>query len=488
MRKAKPSIRWPRVCALLFALVFGAAGSAHAGWTPGTAPPPPPPPPPPQNCDPTVTCCNQGSGGKPVDLWNGREFLTHTDLELPGLVPIVIRRSYDSQAKFDSALGYGWALSYFMRLYEYTDSSVILRRDCGMRRSFVFAGGAYQTPIGESGVLVKFPDGSWTYTEKSGDVKRFDAQGRLTAMVSRQGPYLGFSYDSRGKLPLIGLSPYAIDPTPKEIAREHRLLRIDEFTATGSPTGRYVNFAYEETSGRLTGLSDSAGRTVTYGHDGIGNLTEVSLPEGGVLSYEYQDPLDPHNATLLTDSACTSCAGGAYVNTYDAQDRVIRQEHGTGVLRFTYVLPYAKTVMDEEVRDDQGTLLFTATTTTEFNPLGNPTKITDALGHQKVMVYDGAMNLTREERWENVNGTPVLRYVEQRTYDTRGNLLTLTEAAGTPLQRVTTHTYDNDNRLLTTTVPSVVSPLQNKVTSFTYDGHGNMLTRTETGLLGNSSP
>src|SRR5262249_37723636 len=162
-----------------------------------------------------------------------------------------------------------------MRIYEFADGSVVLRRDCGVRRGFVYAAGAYQTPVGETGTLVKNGDGSWTYTEKSGERKQFDSQGKLTAIVSAAGNRLVLSYDSRGKLPLIGLSPYAVDATPKEIAREFRLTRIDEQNAGAQPTGHYMTLTYDDASGRLTAISDSAGRTTIYQHDSLGNLTLV---------------------------------------------------------------------------------------------------------------------------------------------------------------------------------------------------------------------
>jgi RHS repeat-associated protein len=470
---------------------LGLIGSGSPAWaghapTPGGPPPSNPPPPPPPGCGQNV-CCKTGGGGMKVDFWNGREYLTQTDLSLPGLMPIVVQRSYDSQAKYDSALGYGWALNYFMRLYEFGDGSVILRRDCGVRRGFVLVGGAYQTPVGETGVLVKNGDGSWTYTETSGEQLRFDASGRLTAMVAAAGPYLRFSYDTRGKLPLIGLSPYAVDTTPKEIAQEHRLLRIEEVAAGGSATGRYVDLSYDEGTGRLTGLSDSAGRSVAYEHDGVGNLTQVSLPEGGELNYAYEDPRDPHNATTLTNSGCSSCGGFAYELTYDAQDRVIREQVGHNAMRMTYAQAYARTIIDEDVADADGNPLYTATRTYEFNMLGNPTKITDPLGNQRVFVYDANMNVVREERWENA-GSLVLRHVQERTYDARGNLLTVTQAKGTPQQRVTTYTYDAGNRLVSTSVPSVVNPAQARRTTLTYDAQGNVLTEVETGLLASGTP
>jgi RHS repeat-associated protein len=473
---------------VLCGAVLALSVEARAGHAP-TPGPPPPSPPPGQNPPPCGQnrCCG-GGGGKPVDFWNGREFLTHTDLELPGRVGIAIRRSYDSQAQFDSALGYGWSLNYFARIYEYVDGSVTLRRDCGVRRAFQPVGGAYQTPVGERGTLEKNADGTWTYSEPGGDRQTFDTSGRLRVVESRGRGRLVFTYDSRGRLPLVGLSPHSSSGTALEVAREDRLLRIEELDLSGTSTGRWVNLSYDDATGRLTALADSAGRSVAYQHDGIGNLTSVTLPEAGVLNYAYEDPRDSHNATTLTDSACTSCGGGEYVNVYDALDRVIRQQHGFHVLRIQYEQPLVKTSVIEETYDSQGTLLGSATTVWDFNALGNPMRVTDALGNYTVYLRDPQMNVTREERWESGPSGPALRAVTERTYNSLGNLVTSTEAKGTPQQRTTVFGYDVENRVIAITRPSVVNPGQARLTNLEYDPSGNIGKETETGFLGDGTP
>ncbi len=68
------------------------------GNTPGQAPGMEPEEEPPPICGQDTECRGEpctGTRGNPVDLWNGREFFTHTDLVLPGMMDIVIRRSYD---------------------------------------------------------------------------------------------------------------------------------------------------------------------------------------------------------------------------------------------------------------------------------------------------------------------------------------------------------------------------------------------------------
>jgi YD repeat-containing protein len=349
---------------------------------------------------------------------------------------------------------------------------------------------AYQTPAGETGTLVKNADSSWTYWEKSGEAYLFDAEGKLAEIISAQGPRLSFTYDSRGKLPLIGLSPYAVDPeTPGEVAQEFRLIQITEHAASGQATGRWVSLSYDEASGRLTGLNDSAGRMIQYIHDDIGNLEQVLLPENETQSFEYLDPNDPHNATTLTHRGCSSCGSGTTINTYDAQDRVVRQERGFHVITFSYDIPYVQTTVTEETYDNEGVLLHQATSITEFNEYGNAVMEEDPLGNQTVYVRDTRMNIIRKEIWENQGGESlILIYAEDKTYDAQDNVLTYTEASGFPEERTTTYTYDEYGRLATISVPSVVNAEGEKVTSFTYDDNDNLLTRTEQGYLGDGMP
>ncbi len=205
------SVRRPALRSTLALLIFGfSLFSSLLGFFPSASHAGHPPTPGCTDCDDPPQekkkkkcedpdCCDGAGGGK-VDFWSGQEFFTHTDLTLPGLMGIRVKRLYDSRADFDSALGYGWALNYFIRVYEYADGSAVIRQNCGYRGVFVPAGGTYQTPVGMTGTLTKTASG-WTYAQKNGENWEFDVQGRLAAMVSRSGPRLVFSYDSRGKLP-----------------------------------------------------------------------------------------------------------------------------------------------------------------------------------------------------------------------------------------------------------------------------------------------
>jgi hypothetical protein len=66
----------------------------HEPGIPTNSPPPPPPPPPPpcdpNKCPPDPNC----KAGDPVYPANGKFYLQLTDYELPGEIPITIRRQY----------------------------------------------------------------------------------------------------------------------------------------------------------------------------------------------------------------------------------------------------------------------------------------------------------------------------------------------------------------------------------------------------------
>ncbi len=187
------------------------------------------PPPPPQLC---------GSGGKMIYFWDGREHFETTDLVIPGYIPIELSRSYDSRSTYDSPLGYGWSLNYNTRLYENRDGSIVMRTKSGYRHTFVQDGGAYVTPRSIRGTLKENGDGTYTFVEPKARQQHFDAYGRLTSIEDPNGNHLVMEYDVRGKLALMGMSPFSLDPQSLTIgAYDYRLTRVKEQDSSGPDAG-----------------------------------------------------------------------------------------------------------------------------------------------------------------------------------------------------------------------------------------------------------
>lgn len=411
----------------------------------------------------------------PISYWNGSEHIAATDVIVKGTFPIEINREYDSLSLYDSPLGFGWAFEHDRRLYEYPDNSIIVRHSCGSRDRYVFSGGAYVSPNGGTlSTLVSNGDGSYTvkYANKSSDL--FDSQGRLIAFQRSDGSRHEYTYDSRGKLPLVGSSKLSVSPTtPMVVAYNYRLNRIDERGADGVLTGKYVTFAYNNTTGRLLSLTTSDGRTITYTHDTTGGLTQGNLKtvqglKGIVSTFEYTDPYDPHNLTSIQEES----GAPAVINKYDDQDRVFQQTIGPRFTEFKYSIPLTRTIVTETIKDADGLNPQSSATTYEFDVNGKITKKIDALGNQRINYYNGRKKLRRTEIWDNSTGTLELLKAVDYGYNTDSRLSSSTVVLDSGEVIYQSWSYDHD-WIATEKIISTLSPDKYFYTEYTFNYGGD---------------
>jgi RHS repeat-associated protein len=423
---------------------------------------------------------DSGNGADPVSLYDGRLSYADSDMVVNGLFPIEVTRRYDSRSTYDSTLGYGWSFNFDRRLYQYPDGSVVIRYACGARDRFVYTGGAYVTPAGaREGDLVENPDGSFVYARQYGTKEFYDAQGRLTAVQNRYGHRHEYSYDAAGKLPITGTSPYAVDPaTPMTVAYAYHLTRIDERAADGVLTGNHVAFAYDATTGRLTSVTASDGRTVSYVHDATagltaGNLVQVNGLEGIVTTYQYQDSNDTHNLTSIQEEAGAT----PWVSTYDSQDRVTQQTHGNDLYTVDYTVDLTETTLTHTIRDANGQNPYSSTKTYDFDASGNVTLARDAQGNQIEFQRDARGNLVAKKFSENQGSLAAPNLVLQRTinfgYDALGRKTSESVTLDSGETITTSQTWDNGWLASTETVSSL-APAKLFRTEYTFyrDGQG----------------
>ncbi|MEX2500550.1 MAG: RHS repeat-associated core domain-containing protein [Wenzhouxiangellaceae bacterium] len=430
-----------------------------------------------------------GSAGKPVSLWSGTEKYNETDVVFSGIYSIRITRSYDSSARYDSQLGYGWSFNHDRRVFEYPDDTVVLRYSCGKQMRFVRTGGAYVTPLdGPQGELIENSDGTFEYEYFDGSRDIFDANGRLVAEINREGHRHEFVYNSSGKLPLTGTSPFGVDPEkPMVVAYMPQLTRIQERTADGQLTGVHVDFFYDDITGRVERLVGHDGREVLYSHDqtpdGLtkGNLVQVQGLETLFFEYKYESP---HGNHLLT-SIQSGQGSEPVVNTYDAEGRVIQQTHGFRVLDFSYQIPFARTQVTRTISDDQGNELHSAVTTVHFDVDGYVTKHVDPLGNEIRYFYNASKDVDRVEWWDKRTGTLRLDRTVFYSHDAKGQLLSseITLDSGETITR--TWTYDG-GWVASEQVVSSADPGQVFRTEFTFirDSLGVPLRVHETKQIG----
>lgn len=386
----------------------------------------------------------------PVDLATGRMFLPLTDVELPGVLPLVFSRRADSGYRGGRWFGPGWASTADQRL-EFDERGVVFFTEDGQLLAYPHpvAGGAPVLPAeGERWPLTRSPDGTYTITVP-------DAGRTLTFA---EGP------DS-GVVPL------------RRITDRHANEITFAYAPDGSPTEIVHSGGYrlglDTAAGRITALRLAGTGLLTYGY-ADGHLTETVNSSGLPLRFTYDAE---GRITAWTDTNNRS-----YAYTYDDRDRVIAEggEGGHFTFRFAYegsdpdfpglrvtTLTSPDGATSRYLIDDRHQVVGEidpngAVTRTAYDDAGRTIAQTDGLGHTTGFRYDGNGHLTAVLRPDGteITATPdtygnPLRItdpagaVRHRTFDRAGNTTSCTD----PLGQVTRYTYTPKGALIAVTDP-----------------------------------
>ncbi|MFF5973174.1 putative T7SS-secreted protein [Streptomyces sp. NPDC012769] len=377
-------------------------------------------------------------GTDPVDLATGRMFLSQTDLEIPGILPLVFTRRTESGAATGRFLGAAWSSTVDERL-EVDALGVLHVTADGLLVPHPHPAPGAPTRPGPGrtrSLLARETDGDYTLTDPdTGVVRRFaapagaepggDGTAWLSAVSERNGHTVTVDRAEDG-LPL----------------------------ALVHSAGHRVRLTTAD--GRITALSLAAGEggadlpLMAYGYED-GRLTTVTRPSGAATAFHYDER---QRVIAWIDSN-----GRRYDYVYDDRDRVVAEGGEAGHVQITlaYTEPDAAT-------GHRTTVLTTADGRTTRHLIGPGSQVlatTDALGH-------------------------TVRF----RHDRDGNLLSRTD----PLGATTAFTYDEDGRLLTAVRPDgselrvargpfglpveVVGP-DGARTTYTYDERGNRTSVTD---------
>ncbi len=402
-----------------------------------------PPPPPAQKNAGQPQACN---GTNPVNGATGNKYQAESDYTGTGRLPLEFKRYYNSAYPEHRTLGLRWRHSYDRQLALTANDIYVVRPD-GRAYRFVKIGGDWRpdadvadtlAPLSEAGTIT-----GWRYVRGEDDTSEYyDAKGRLTAIVSREGLGQDLAYDGLGRL----------------------------YHVTDRLSGRQLLLAYDAQN-RLSTVTDPAGNVYTYQYDVLGRLGTVLYPDSTpeTLSdnpkrlYTYEDIRFPYALTGIIDENGERFATFAY----DEQGRGILTEHAGGADRMTltYQADGSSTVTDPlGTARTYGfqTILNVARSTGVTQPCGS------GCGQQASSAsYDANGNVVSRTDFKGVTTT--------YQYDLARNLETSrTEAVGTPEARTITTEWHPAFRLPT----RITEP--GRTTTFAYDAHGNRLTKTIT--------
>ncbi|MFF8996350.1 putative T7SS-secreted protein, partial [Streptomyces sp. NPDC014983] len=410
----------------------------------------------------------ESGGTDPIDLATGRMYLPQTDVVLPGVLPLLLKRRVESGYHLGRWFGPSWSSTLDQRL-EIDAGGVVLVTEDGLLLSYPHpAPGLPTLPSHGPRRPLDRVDGGYTVTDPETRrtwhfADRTEGLAVLEQVDDRNGNWITFEYDAEGT-PLAvftsagqgvrvttdsgRVTSYRLAATGEELKRF--AYTDGDLTEVVNSSGLPLRFTYDD-AGRITSWTDTNGRSYTYEYD----ERDRCVAEGGAaghmtLRLTYGDP-DPATGLRTT----TATTGEGHTRRYLVNDawQVVAENDPLGTTT-------------SYVRDRYNRLLST----------------TDPLGHTTSFRYDEAGNLTsvvrpdgRESRAEyDALGLPVKlvnpdRTTVRQTFDTRGNRTSVTDPAG----RTTHFAYDESGH-----PTSVTDPLGN-TTTITCDRAGLPLTVTD---------
>ncbi|GID90694.1 hypothetical protein Adi01nite_01060 [Amorphoplanes digitatis] len=379
----------------------------------------------------------------PVDIVSGEVFMAQTDVALPGVLPLVLERTYLSSYRLGRAFGHAWASTLDMRL-EPMDAGMLLVMPDGMllayrempTRTAVYpqAGpalglttefGGYSVSSAAAGVTWHFSgDGLHltSLTHRCGDRVDLvrDLLGRVTEVIHSGGYRVSVSWDN-GRVSRFAL--LRSDGIAIPLARfgyDGDGLLADIVNGSGRP----LRFEYDD--GRLTRWIDRNGHWYSYAYDDRGRCVASSGPQRVLATrLEYDEST---RTTVVTDAL-----GHVASYRYDERRRVVREVDPVGGVRLREWDRRGRIV---GLSDPTG-----AFTRHRYDVEGNLVQVTGPGGAVSTATC------TAEGLPATVTGPDGSR--RSFSYDARANLATVTDAAGA----VTAYTYDQAGHLATVTDP-----------------------------------
>jgi RHS repeat-associated protein len=399
--------------------------------------------------------------GDPVDLSSGLFILSHTDLSLPDVMPLTLRRTYRPADPATRPFGIGTTFDYAMFLWsahQYTEADLILPDGARVHYTRTSGGTGWADAVFDQSdsptrffkSRITWNGQGWNLTLRDGTVYVFGDNAPLQAIQDRFG---------------------------NTVEIQHASGQAGNITRVISPNGRWIAFTYDG-SDRITQATDNIGRSVGYEYDGSGRLWKVTDVLGGVTTYTYDGShrlltiTDPRNITYLT-------------NQYDTHDRVTLQTLAdSNTYQFAYTLDGGGKVTQADVTNPRG--FVTRTTfdgsgyaTSSVEAVGQAeertttytrdvtsrllTSVADALGRETEYGYDTNGNLTSLTRLANTSAAVTTSFTYEPAFN---QIATVTD----PLSHTTAFAYDTQGRLTTVTDP------QTHVTTFTYNAAGQPVT------------
>ena len=285
--------------------------------------------------------------------------------------------------------------------------------------------------------------GATTIVDPAGDarVDYYNGAGQRTSVTTGDGTATAsttrFTYDSS-----TGMVIKRTDGRGKEWSTvfadpANRFLP----TRTTDPMGHVRTMSYTA-QGDLSVLTDAHGSRTRYTYDANGNVRTTTVAEGtagaSTAEYFYDDTAHPGEPTSLVDSRGKTWrfehqpTSGELTRSVDPKGNATTWTHSPRGWVETRVDPRGNAAGADPAD---------YTTRYQYNAFGQPTVVTDALGHQTQMAYDADGN--------QVSVTDATNRVVDYTSTPAGDLASVVRGPGTAAEQTLSYTYWPDGNVKT---------------------------------------
>ena len=389
-------------------------------------------------------------GTDPVDVVSGQMVTSAVDVDLAGLLPLILRRAYASGYIGGRLLGPGWSSTLDQRLeidedgvhYAGDDAQILHYPVPSQPGMPVLAADGARWPLsydrGTDAYRIEDPESGWTRhfaaSQANPNVRP------ISALTDRNGNRVTYARDGDGLPVAIGHSGgYRLGVETTYTAGGYRIEKLRMADGT-----ELVEYRYDAL-GRLSGIVNSSGLPYIYEFDGSDRITAWIDRNGHRYTYTYDNagrvvagvgPGGRLASTLTYDldnrvTTVTNSLGHGTRYHYDANGHITKTVDPLGNATLTEYDRYGRMV---GLTDPLG-----ASTRREFDQQGNPSRVERPDGTSIQLVYGASPHPVQ------VVGPDGALW--RHSYDEHGNL----ESTSDPTGGETRHTYDESGILTATT-------------------------------------
>ena len=384
---------------------------------------------------PDAPCADCGSGGNPINFTTGDTWITQQDYSIPGLGGgLSLTRTWNSlwplmlPVQQVGLFGDSWTSNLEERIQALSGGVVQYWKGAGSRLFYLYNSGtgtySLTAPSDDQTTLtVNSGTGISTITRKDGTKKNFNSAGYLTSIVDRNGNTTTIALDA---------------------ANQNRILSVTD------PAGQVLTFNYTNAQfPRLcTSISDTAGTAASYIYDSTGRLSSVTYADNSQYAFQYNSTVSNTLISQVNDSMGKTVEA----HTYDSSRRGLTSQQANGVNLVTVNQYGAGYTNIYDSRGNFSTYDYTTISQRNHSWLssGYGCATCGATLNEKVLYNTAGYRV-----FESDPGQTLPTFY---TYDSAGNVSSVTKRAGSPLTSGTTwstwtYTYNSFGEVLTATDP-----------------------------------